>query len=82
MGGRSADRAYGGPVLSGRSVPHGSGRGCTRGFFMAAAAVPGPGDELALRLRELMDAAPVVAFVKDPDGRYVYANPYLLAVFG
>ena len=49
---------------------------------MAAAAVPGPGDELALRLRELMDAAPVVAFVKDPDGRYVYANPYLLAVFG
>ena len=37
---------------------------------------------MALRLRELMDAAPVVAFVKDPAGRYIYANPYLLAVFG
>ncbi len=32
--------------------------------------------------RELMEAAPVAAFVKDADGRYVYANPYLLAAMG
>jgi PAS domain S-box-containing protein len=37
---------------------------------------------MAAHLRELMDAAPVVAFVKDPAGRYLYANPYLLAIFG
>jgi PAS domain S-box-containing protein len=29
-----------------------------------------------------MEAAPVAAFVKDPDGRYLYANPYLLATMG
>jgi PAS domain S-box-containing protein len=34
------------------------------------------------RLRDLMEAAPVVAFVKDPGGHYRYANPYLLATFG
>ena len=27
---------------------------------------------------ELLDAAPMAAFVKDHDGRYVYANPHLL----
>lgn len=37
---------------------------------------------MTARLRDLMDAAPVVAFVKDADGRYLYANPYLLAIFG
>ena len=29
-----------------------------------------------------MSDAPVVAFIKDSDGRYVYANPYLLSVLG
>ena len=43
---------------------------------------PGFGEIMAARLRDLMDAAPVVAFVKDPAGRYLYANPYLLAIFG
>jgi PAS domain S-box-containing protein len=37
---------------------------------------------LALRFRDLMDAAPVAAFVKDPGGRYIYANPHLLATLG
>ena len=37
---------------------------------------------MAARLRDLMEAAPVVAFVKDPGGHYRYANPYLLAIFG
>jgi PAS domain S-box-containing protein len=29
-----------------------------------------------------MEKAPVAAFVKDPDGRYVYASPHLLATMG
>lgn len=29
-----------------------------------------------------MDAAPVAAFAKDLEGRYLYANPYLLATLG
>jgi PAS domain S-box-containing protein len=37
---------------------------------------------MAAPLREFMDAAPVVAFVKDRAGRYLYANPYLLSIFG
>jgi PAS domain S-box-containing protein len=49
---------------------------------MAAPTNPDSGDPMGARLRDLMDAAPVVAFVKDPDGRYLYANPYLLAIFG
>jgi PAS domain S-box-containing protein len=36
---------------------------------------------MAAALREFMDAAPVVAFVKDRTGRYLYANPYLLSIF-
>ena len=40
------------------------------------------GDAAIARLRELMEAAPVLAFIKDPAGRYLYVNPYLLAVFG
>jgi PAS domain-containing protein len=35
-----------------------------------------------LLFRDLMEAGPVAAFVKDADGRYVYANPYLLAAMG
>jgi PAS domain S-box-containing protein len=42
-------------------------------------ALSGPSSAL---FRDLMEAAPVAAFVKDPDGRYVYANPYLLASMG
>jgi PAS domain S-box-containing protein len=49
---------------------------------MTESAEPNFGDLMAARLRDLMDAAPVVAFVKDAGGRYLYANPYLLAVFG
>jgi PAS domain S-box-containing protein len=37
---------------------------------------------MTARLRDLMEAAPVVAFIKDPAGHYLYANPYLLAIFG
>lgn len=32
--------------------------------------------------QDLMATAPVVAFVKDPDGRYVFANSFLLATMG
>ena len=32
--------------------------------------------------RGLMDAAPVAAFVKGPDGAYLYANPHMLATLG
>jgi PAS domain-containing protein len=37
---------------------------------------------MAAHFRDLMDAAPVAAFVKDSDGRYIYANPYMLANVG
>jgi len=46
------------------------------------AAVPILSEPFAARFRDLMEAAPVAAFVKDADGRYVYANTYLLAIFG
>jgi PAS domain S-box-containing protein len=44
-----------------------------------AATLFGP---IAAHFRDLMDAAPVAAFVKDSDGRYIYANPYMLANTG
>jgi PAS domain S-box-containing protein len=34
------------------------------------------------RFQDLMDAAPIAAFAKDRDGRYVYANKHLLAALG
>ena len=34
------------------------------------------------RFRDLMDTAPVAAFAKDLEGRYLYANRYLLATLG
>jgi PAS domain S-box-containing protein len=37
---------------------------------------------MAGHFQELMEAAPVAAFVKDARGRYVYANPYMLATLG
>ena len=46
------------------------------------AAVPTLSEPFTGHFRDLMEAAPVAAFVKDPDGRYVYANPYLLATLG
>jgi len=49
---------------------------------MDDSAAPEIGEFAAARLRELMDAAPVVAFIKDPAGRYLYVNPFLLTVFG
>jgi PAS domain S-box-containing protein len=36
----------------------------------------------ASRFREVMQAAPVAAFVRDATGRLLYANPYLLATLG
>ena len=36
----------------------------------------------AARFRDLMEGVPAVAFVKDRGGRYVYANPYMLATIG
>ena len=39
-------------------------------------------EPLAAQFRDLMEAFPVAAFIKDADGRYVYANPYLLATMG
>ena len=59
-------------------------------------AVPGPprpssleGDTSATTrpgfeptFQDLMATAPVAAFVKDSDGRYVFANPFLLATMG
>ena len=35
--------------------------------------------ELTRSFADLMDLAPVIAFVKDTEGRYLYANPHLLA---
>ncbi len=35
-----------------------------------------------LLFRNLMETAPVAAFVKDVDGRHVYASPHLLAAMG
>src|SRR5271157_1867120 len=46
------------------------------------AAAPTLPEPFMARFRDLMETAPVAAFVKDPDGRYVYANPYLLATMG
>ncbi len=43
-------------------------------------AVPVQGFEADFR--DLMETAPVAAFVKDATGRYLYANPYLLATMG
>jgi PAS domain S-box-containing protein len=37
---------------------------------------------LDVQFQELMAAAPVAAFLKDSEGRYVYANPYMLARMG
>ena len=34
------------------------------------------------RFRQLMESAPVAAFVKDADGRFLHANPYMLATMG
>ena len=36
----------------------------------------------AVRFRYLMEAAPVTAFVKDAAGRFLYANPHMLATVG
>jgi len=43
---------------------------------------PGHDAQMAGHFQELMEAAPVAAFVKDARGRYVYANPYMLATLG
>jgi PAS domain S-box-containing protein len=45
-------------------------------------AVPILSDPFTAHFRDLMEELPVAAFVKDLDGRYVYANPYLLATLG
>lgn len=44
--------------------------------------VSSPPISIARRFSELVEAAPFAAFVKDADGRYVYANPHLLATMG
>ncbi|MGD0863412.1 MAG: EAL domain-containing protein [Candidatus Limnocylindrales bacterium] len=46
------------------------------------AAVPTLSGHITARFREVTNAAPVAAFVKDRDGRYIYANPHLLATVG
>ncbi len=46
------------------------------------AADPIPSEPVVDRFRSLTAEAQVAAFVKDPDGRYVYANPYLLGALG
>ena len=46
------------------------------------AADPIHSDPFTLQFRNLTEALPVAAFVKDLDGRYVYANQYLLATLG
>ena len=38
--------------------------------------------ELTRSFGDLMNSAPIIAFVKDAEGRYLYANPYLLARLG
>jgi PAS domain S-box-containing protein len=46
------------------------------------AADPIDSNPFTLQFRDLMEALPVAAFVKDLDGRYIYANRYLLATLG
>jgi PAS domain S-box-containing protein len=46
------------------------------------AAVPIFSEPFTAHFRDLMEPFPVAAFVKDPHGRYVYANPYLLGALG
>ncbi|HEX7472940.1 MAG TPA: EAL domain-containing protein [Candidatus Limnocylindrales bacterium] len=53
-----------------------------RGHRTSQAADPATEAASALQLFvELMSTAPIVAFVKDVAGRYIYANPHLLASF-
>ena len=47
-----------------------------------AATTPTPATTVGGRFRALTAGAQVAAFVKDPEGRYVYANPYMFALFG
>jgi PAS domain S-box-containing protein len=37
---------------------------------------------VVVQFEKLMDSAPVAAFVKDARGRYLYANPFMLATMG
>lgn len=37
---------------------------------------------MGTRFRNLMETAPVAAFVKDADGRFLHVNPYMLATMG
>ena len=46
------------------------------------AAVANHTEPFVPRFRDLMEASPVAAFVKDSEGRYVYANPHLRATMG
>jgi PAS domain S-box-containing protein len=39
------------------------------------------GIQMVAQYRDTMDAAPVSGFMKDPEGRYIYANPAMLATF-
>ena len=66
------------------------GPGSTRRALTATRGSPAPSPEDWLRttgldlagLRKLTDAAPVAAFAKDTDGRYIYANKQMLATMG
>ena len=40
------------------------------------------GASVAASFEELMAATPAVGFVKDPDGRYVHANAFLVEPLG
>jgi PAS domain S-box-containing protein len=40
------------------------------------------GATMEARFRDLMETAPVAAFVKDAAGRFLHANPYMLATVG
>src|ERR1035437_710537 len=77
-GGERVARRRSGPQATSRE---GSGHKAER-MPTPAATTPTPATTVGGRFRALTAGAQVAAFVKDPEGRYVYANPYMFALFG
>ena len=67
-----------------RSKPSGRGlQGIARPYApIRKLETPTAASVLGARFRYIMESAPVAAFVKDADGRFLYANPHLLATVG
>jgi PAS domain S-box-containing protein len=82
MGRRSGSAAGQGPDPAPRRRPARSNDTRTRRGSKTAPPPSGvrvSADPVLAAFAALVNKAPVAAFIKDPEGRYVYANPYLLA---